>query len=140
MFKKEDILARMLDGDSVEEIAAEITGVLNEASAEYEKSKIAECAYKKKVELARKFNDILIEYAKIECPEAVDNMNLEDEDVDSMITAIDELFKMFSMFAGVAETLKKCDCGFPSIDRKTGDKAKASDDEILNDFISKLLA
>ena len=140
MFKKEDILARLNAGADVDDIANEVSKVINEAVEEYEASKVKEANYQKKVELARKFNDILIEYAEIECPEAVDNMNLEDEDFDTMITAIDDLLKMFSMFADVAESLKKCDCGFPSVNRKTGDKAKTSDDEILNDFISKLLA
>ena len=39
MFSKEDILARLQDGDSIDTIAYEISTILNEARAAYEETK-----------------------------------------------------------------------------------------------------
>ena len=39
MFNKEDILARLQDGDSIDEIADEMSAILNEVQAAYEEAK-----------------------------------------------------------------------------------------------------
>ena len=129
MFTKEAILARMADGESIESIAAEITDLLNAANDEYEAAQAKNAARQKKEEIALAFNDLLVEYAKLECPDVVPMMTMQAEDVDVLIKTFDEMFNVFNMMASLEQKIKAPKANAPK-----------SDDEVLNDFISKLLA
>ena len=59
MFTKEAILKEMRAGASIEDIAAEITAILNEANAEYELQAAASAKRAKKEDIARRFNALV---------------------------------------------------------------------------------
>ena len=134
MFKKEDILNQLNAGKSIESIAAELTDALNAANDEYiAAQKVSETRSKKEA-LARQFCDLIKEYAAIECPEAADVLVPEDDDINAMIEAIDDMFKALQFAMTMKDMLVE-----PQIcNRKASISAPKSDDDILSNFISKI--
>lgn len=134
MFSKDDILARLHTGDSIETIAAEMTDLLNSANDAYLAAQKSSEKKAKKEKIARQFNDLVREYAMIECPEAVSVMDMEEEDIDAVIEAMDEMFKLLNFSMSMKSMFAE-----PQIcDRKAKINSPKSDDEILANFISKI--
>lgn len=127
MFTKENILDQLNSGKSIDAIAAELTDVLNAANDEYVAAQSKVATRQKKEEIALAFNDLLVEYAKIECPDVVPMMEMQIEDIDILIKTFDEMFNAFNLMVTFEQKMKA---------PKT--KASKSDDDILNDFISKI--
>lgn len=134
MFTKEDILKQLNSGKSIETIAAEITDALNEANDEYVAVQAVSAKRDKKIAIAKQFNDLIREYAELECPELASVMTMDEEDVDALIEAMDELFGVVKMASAMKDMFTD-----PQIcNRKAGTKAPKSDDDVLSDFISKI--
>ena len=129
MFTKENILDQLNSGKSIDVIAAELTDVLNAANDEYIAAQSKAATRQKKEEIALAFNDLLVEYAKIECPDVVPMMEMQAEDIDVLIKTFDEMFNAFNMMVAFEQKMKA---------PKT--KAPKSDDEVLSNFISSLLS
>ena len=133
MFTKEDILKQLNSGKSIETIAAEITDALNEANNEYVAAQAVSAKRDKKIAIAKQFNDLIREYAELECPELASIMTMDEEDVDALIGAMDELFGVVKMASAMRDMFAE-----PQIcDRKAKACAPKSDDDVLNNFISK---
>lgn len=134
MFTKEDILKQLNSGKSIETIAAEITDALNEANDEYVAVQAVSAKRDKKIAIAKKFNDLIREYAELECPELASIMTMDEEDVDALIAAMDELFGVVKMASAMKDMFAD-----PQIcNRRASAKAPKSDDDVLSDFISKI--
>ena len=134
MFTKEDILKQLNSGKSIECIATEITDALNEANDEYVAAQAVSAKRDKKIAIAKQFNDLIREYAELECPELASIMTMDEEDVDALIAAMDELFGVVKM----ASTMKDMFADPQICNRRANAKAPKSDDDVLSDFISKL--
>ena len=133
MFKKEDILNQLNAGKSIESIAAELTDALNAANDEYIAAQAVSAKRDKKIAIAKQFNDLIREYAELECPELASIMTMDEEDVDALIGAMDELFGVVKMASAMRDMFAE-----PQIcNRRASAKAPKSDDDVLNDFISK---
>jgi ribosome-binding ATPase YchF (GTP1/OBG family) len=134
MFTKEDILKQLNSGKSIECIAAEITDALNEANDEYVAAQAVSAKRDKKIAIAKQFNDLIREYAELECPELASVMTMDEEDVDALIAAMDELFGVVKMASAMKDMFAE-----PRLYRSQSDtKAPKSDDDVLSDFISKV--
>ena len=133
MFKKEDILNQLNAGKSIESIAAELTDALNAANDEYIAAQAVSAKRDKKIAIAKQFNDLIREYAELECPELASIMTMDEEDVDALIGAMDELFGVVKMASAMRDMFAE-----PQIcNRRASAQAPKSDDDVLNDFISK---
>lgn len=148
MFTKADILARLQNGDTVDEIAAEMANALNEAEAE-KKALDAELAAKEKEETRvleakrQAVNDMLdaaCDYL-IAAGEGDFIEDLKEVDTDKFIEMLDGSIKM----AKSLEQLKELQ--FPMFDQGlTRPKAKItvapadleSADKVIGDFLKSL--
>ena len=139
MLTKESILKRMRAGASIEDIASEITEILNEANAEYERQTAASAKRAKKEDIARRFNDLVKEYAELECPGAAKWMEeaQKNDDIDELIDTIDEMFSALRYAISITDSLQKV-ADTSSTDRDTDKNAKLTDDDIIANFISKI--
>ena len=68
MFTKDDIIARLMNGESADDIAQEIANTLNEAEAEY-KDREAEAKRKAEEEAKEKERAIMLREAKVRAAE-----------------------------------------------------------------------
>ena len=139
MFTKEMILKEMRAGASIEDIAAEITAILNEANAEYELQAAASAKRAKKEDIARRFNALVKEYAELECPGASKWMEetQAEEDMDALIATLDAMFGELRYAMSMTNTLQKFADASPA-DCMCGTCAEPTDDDIIASFISKI--
>ena len=148
-FTKEDILARLQNGDTVDEIAAEMANALNEATAEKE-TLDAEKAAKEKEETrvleAKRVAvdgmlDALCDYL-VAAGEGDFIKDLNEIDTDKVIEMLDGSIEMaksleklkeleFPMF-GINGPVAK-----PRVQKIVVDADKASADEVIGDFLKK---
>ena len=138
MFTKEDILARLKDGDSIDAIADEVSAVLNAANDAFIESKKIDAKKAAKIAIAKQFNDLVIEYAELENPEIADMIaaDMADEDLSSMVDMLDEFFKMFQTMSEMKKSFEKI---APAAKAPAASlSATLSDDEILDKFIAGL--
>lgn len=139
MFTKESILKEMRAGASIEDIAAEMTAILNEANAEYELQAAASAKRAKKEDIARRFNALVKEYAELECPGASKWMEeaQAEEDMDALIATLDEMFAGLRYAMSMANSIQKiADANL--VDRTCDKCADLSDDDIIASFLSKI--
>lgn len=136
MFTKEDILARLKSGDSIDDIAGEITAVLNEANDAFIESKKIDAKRVAKIAIAKQFNDLVIEYTEIESPEIADMIRTEmaGEDLSEMVDMLDEFFKMFQAVNALKSNLGKI-VAEPK-ENAPSFTMSMSDDDILSKFIA----
>ena len=149
MFTKEDILARLQNGDTVDEIAAEMADALNEAEAE-KKALDAELAAKEKEETR------ILEAKRV----AVDGMldavcdylvasgegdlitDIKDIDTDKVIEMLDgsiEMAKSLEKLKGLEFPMFDINgpVAKPKVHKIVVDADKASADEVIGDFLKK---
>jgi nitrate/nitrite-specific signal transduction histidine kinase len=133
MFTKEDILARLKNGDSIDAIADEVSAVLNAANDAFIESKKIDAKKAAKIAIAKQFNDLVIEYAELENPEIADMIaaDMAEEDLGSMVDMLDEFFKMF-------QTMSEMKKSFEKIAPAASLSATLSDDEVLDKFLASL--
>jgi nitrate/nitrite-specific signal transduction histidine kinase len=133
MFTKEDILARLKNGDSIDAIADEVSAVLNAANDAFIESKKIDAKKAAKIAIAKQFNDLVIEYAELENPEFADMIaaNMAEEDLGSMVDMLDEFFKMFQTMSDMKKSFEK-------IAPAASLSATLSDDEVLDKFLASL--
>lgn len=158
MFNKDDILARLQNGDSVDDIATEMANALNAAKTSYdeaeakrieEEKRIAEAEAKLNQEKKEKRNCVIriveafADYAELigkqEIADKLDTMTYDD--LDGIAEAIDAMFELTEM----AEKLKVLEYGslFNPVGMKNLPKPvqKAVDptpDDIISEFLKTL--
>ena len=131
MFTKEDILARLQNGDSVDEIAKEMSDVLNAAHADYESAKQVDAKANRVMEAKRVAVDNMLD-AVCDYLVASDEGDLithiKDIETDKVIEMLDDSIK-------IAKSLEKLkDLEFPLFDDKPVAK-KIDADKAIMDFL-----
>ena len=131
MFTKEDILARLQNGDSVDEIAKEMSDVLNAAHADYESAKQVDAKANRVMEAKRVAVDNMLDAV---CDYLVASgegdliTHIKDIETDKIIELFDDSIKM-------AKSLEKLkDLQFPLFDGKPIAK-KIDADRAIMDFL-----
>ena len=148
MFTKEDILARLQDGDTMDEIAKEMSDVLNAAEAQYQEEITK--ANAEKLEAQRVMDakrvavdgmlDCLCDYLVATGDEEL-LKELEDVDTDEVVEALDSILALtksmevlkgleFPLAPKVKET---CGKGKPKVSVKVVDPSNA--DMIIKSFL-----
>lgn len=144
MITTNDILARLRNGESMDTIGQSIADVLNEAqeayAAEQEVAKKAQAdaeMAKAKRLLAEELIDLIQEYGDLVAPEAADILDdIDDEDINAMVTTLDEMFHMMTAMVQLKANLEKAQTK-SKITPIT--KRAKSDDEVLANFIKTLM-
>ena len=152
MITTNDVLARLRNGESMDTIGQSIADVLNAAQeayiAEQEVAKKAqadaELAQAKRL-LAEELIDLIQEYGHMVAPEAADILDqVDDDDVEAMIEALDQMFQMMTAMVQLKANLESLDkLPVPKAQVKSHitpvAKPAKSDDEVLAKFIASLM-
>ena len=157
MFNKDDILARLQNGDSVDEIATEMANALNAAKTSYdeaeakrieEEKKIAEAQAEnqKKRAIIQRIIDAFADYAElIGKQDIADKLDaMEDNDLDEIAEAIDAMIELAEM----AEKFKVLEYGNPfgfmnpvgmkDLPKPVQKAVKPTPDDIISEFLKTL--
>ena len=94
-FTSEDILQRLLAGEKVDDIAAELTSALNEANSKYKKTA-------KKRQAAENVLNTIDDFLHIYYPELCPSEK-EDLSVDTLLETLDNVSKMVEEFSPLVE-------------------------------------
>ena len=151
MFTKADILARLQNGDTVDEIAAEMAAALNEAEAE-KKALDAELAAKEKEETrvleAKRaaVNDMLDAVCDYLVAAGEDDIieDLKEFDTDKAIELLDGSIKMAKSLEKLKELqfplgeLHKAATINPKVHKIVVDADADDADKVIGDFLKKL--
>ena len=161
MFTSEDILARLQNGDSVDEIATEMANALNAAKTSYDEAEAKRIEEEKRIAEAQ----AKINQEKEEKRALVDNIiqdviayleytghqdivkqliNLADEDVDNLADALDAMVELAEM----TEKLKVLEYGNPfgfvnpvgmkKVPKPVQKAVKPTPDDIISEFLKTL--
>lgn len=149
---KNYFLTRLANGESIDDIGMEIADLMNAAMADHEAKVAAEQAAAEKArkeanllntkrELALDLVEIIQDYGAIVAPEACVDLlsDITDEDLDTMIQTLDEMFKMMAAMVELKDALS------PVLEAQSKSKVipapkkSKSDDEVLANFIKSLL-
>ena len=147
MFDVNEILARLQDGDSAEDLAAEMSKALNEAEAKFqeakeqaERAKTQEKKEKDLNDLAEIILDAIDQYISIQCPEAMDGEGV-DMDIaefrEILDGLLDTMVKMKGLFGDFAMEFAPTPFKAPKAEPKAPTKAKTADDKIA-DFLKRM--
>ena len=145
MITTNDILTRLRNGESMDTIGQSIADVLNEAQDAYAaelavKEKEAEVAAiaQTKRDMALDLIDIIRDYGDLVAPEAANMLDdIDDDDVDAMVTTLDEMFHMMTAMVQLKANLEKLQPKSEKIPSPV--KRAKSDDEVLANFIKSLM-
>ena len=146
-YDKNYFLDQLRNGQDINDIASSMANAMNAAmadfTAEQETARKAEAERIAKIELAArkkelslKMVDLFREYASLTGNNVMDEMEITDEDMDTLIEALDQTFALM----GAMKELKVAIDSIPAdkANPKTRIHAK-SDDEVLADFLATIL-
>ena len=152
-YDKNYFLDQLRNGQDINTIGQAMADAMNAAMADYnaeqEAARKAEAARVAKVELATKKKDVGLrmvdlcrEYAALSGNTIMDEMEITDEDLDTLVEALDQTFALM----GAMKELKVAIDAIPDdkvpMVHANMQKAKAkakSDDEVLADFLASIL-
>lgn len=147
---KNYFLNRLANGENINNIGNEIAAMMNEAIAEHEAAKEAarkaEAERVAKVELATrkkdlgvKMIDLFREYAALTGNTAMDELEITEEDLDTLVEALDQTFALMGAMKDLKAAIDAIpDEKVPTVHKKMNKAKTKSDDEILADFIASL--
>ena len=143
-FNKEYFLDYLRNGGDMDSIGRDIADAMNDAREAYEAEKAiaAKVAQENEVlqtkrDIAAEMIDLIVEYGELVAPGTSDMLqDYTDEDLDSMIDTMDQLFNMLKAIAGLKNAVAAAPVN-PVI--KTSVKVPKTDDEVLANFIKKLM-
>lgn len=139
MFDEKVILTRLQNGESVEDIAKELTDVLNKANHKYEDTKRAAEEAKQKRELAKRselkalaqmagkwYNDYIAttEEEKVAFGEA-----LQEADLEEVIELFEGVHEIIVPLLSVID---------PPVQKKEKTKPKQNTDDVINTFLKNM--
>ena len=142
MFDKNYFLTQLRNGVSMDDMGQALADAMNEAQnayiaeqeivkAEQEKQELAQA----KRDLACELIELIQEYGDLVDPNASDMLDeVTDEDVDAMVTTLDEMFHMMSAMVQLKKNLEAA-----AQPVKVATKRPKSDDEVLSNFIKSLM-
>lgn len=137
-------LKRLQAGEDMSDIGNEIADLMNEAQAAYddevrakEAALAKELAEKKaaqahKKELARQICDLIGQYGALECPGLEGVFAVSEEDVDAFVKSMTDVFGMFKNLYAINDNLL-------ANAKNMQVKIEKTDDDILRDYIAKIL-
>ena len=150
---KDYFLTRLANGEDINDIGANIADMMNAAMAEHnaklDAARKAEAERVAKVELAAKKKaigeeivDLFREYATLTGNTAMDEMEITDDDLDTLVEALDQTFALM----GAMKELKVAIDSIPA-DKVVARNPKTrtatihakSDDEALADFLATIM-
>ena len=134
MITTKEIIARLNDGESIDDIAADFADLLNIANAEYIKSTAERQKQESKIALATQMNDLLIAYAELVNPEVAAFMKetADDSDINVLIDSMDHMFELVAAATTIKASLTPLSVSVGNA------KAPSNDDDVLANFISKI--
>lgn len=139
MFNMNDILARLQNGEKIDDIGNEIAAMMNEAVAAHNAELEAEVKRQAEAEKAQAKRDLIEELVDIVKELAIlegmdpDDMVITEEDMDQMVAAFTEMFAaMRDLKAMLSSIETKVDA--PKTSKVTVHTPK-SDEQILADFL-----
>ena len=146
-YDKNYFLDQLRNGQDINDIASSMADAMNAAmadfTAEQEVARKAEAERVAKVELTAKKKDLGLkmvdlfrEYAALTGNTAMDEMEITDDDMDTLVEALDQTFALM----GAMKELKEAVNSMPvdKVNPKTRIHTK-SDDEVLADFLATIL-
>lgn len=137
-------LKRLQAGEDMCDIGNEIAELMNEAQAAYddevrakEEALAKELAAKKakeaeKKELARQICDLIGQYGAMECPGLEGVFAVSEEDIDAFVKSMTDVFGMFKNLYAINDNLL-------ANAKNMQVKIEKSDDDVLRDYIAKIL-
>lgn len=145
MFDEKDLLARLQNGETMDDIAKELTAALNAANKEYEiqkekqKKEEEEMWRKKEQEVQKKIDlesiiDDFIDWAQIydECPLAVKHLKtMSAEDMLEIIPIVEKAVK-------AREDMEKWLVSFKAPAAKVATPAVKTTDDLLGEFLKNM--
>lgn len=145
MFDKNYFLSQLRNGVSMDSMGQALADAMNEAQDAYAaelavKEKEAEAAAmaQNKREMALDLIDIIRDYGHMVAPEAADILDdIGEDDIDAMVTTLDQMFQMMTAMAQLKRDLEKA--ATPKQTVKVATKRAKSDDEVLSNFIKSLM-
>ena len=144
MFDKNYFLNQLRNGVSMDSMGQALADAMNEAQEAYTaelavKEKEAEAAAiaQTKRDMALDLIDIIRDYGRMVAPEAEEILDdIDDDDIDAMVTTLDQMFQMLSSMVQLKANLKKTQ---PKSHITPVAKPSKSDDEVLAKFIASLM-
>ena len=152
-YDKNYFLDQLRNGQDINTIGQAMADAMNAAmadfTAEQEAARKAEAERVAKVELAAKKKDLGLqmvdlfrEYAALTGNNAMDEMEITDEDMDTLVEALDQTFALMGAMKELKVAIDSIpDDKVPMVHvnmQKAKAKAK-SDDEVLADFLASIL-
>ena len=140
-YDKNYFLDQLRNGQDINDIASSMADAMNAAMADFTAEQ--ETARKAEVELAARKKelglqmvDLFREYAALTGNNVMDEMEITDEDMDTLVEALDQTFALM----GAMKELKEAVNSMPvdKVNPKTRIHTK-SDDEVLADFLAQIL-
>ena len=152
-YDKNYFLDQLRNGQDINDIASSMADAMNAAmadfTAEQETARKAEAERVAKVELTAKKKDLGLkmvdlfrEYANLTGNTAMDGMEITDEDMDTLVEALDQTFALMGAMKELKEAVNSM-----SVDKIVARNPKTrtatihakSDDEVLADFLAQIL-
>ena len=133
MFNKEDIIARLMAGDTVDDIAQEITKALNDAQADYQ----AQQAEANKLEYGKRILQAVLDYMTTFHADSPLTKELVAEGITA--DAARDAYKMLDHSVEMAETIAKLPADFESMFAKVQAPAKLKRDAVSADPVGDFL-
>ena len=143
MMNVDEILARLQNGETMDDIAADISKALTAAEQKFQEEQEKEIAEAAALEKEAKLNDLaetillaIGEYVSIKCPEAIDveGVDMEVAGLREMLDDfLDTIVTMKGLFGGFAASA----FNVPKTEPKAPKKVKTADDKIA-DFLKTM--
>ena len=149
-YDKNYFLDQLRNGQDINTIGQAMANAMNAAmadfAAEQEAARKAEAARVAKAELATKKKnlglkmvDLFREYAALTGNTAMDELEITDDDMDTLVEALDQTFTLMGAMKELKAAINSIpDEKVPMVHAKLQKAKIKSDDEILADFIASL--
>ena len=150
VYDKNYFLDQLRNGQDINTMGQAMADAMNAAiadfNAEQEAARKAEAERVAKVELAAKKKDLGLkmvdlfrDYAALTGNTAMDEMEITDDDLDTLIEALDQTFALMSAMKDLKTAIDSIpEDKVPMVHTKLQRAKTKSDDEVLRDFIASL--
>jgi hypothetical protein len=150
-YDKNYFLDQLRNGQDINVMGQHIADAMNAAIADYtaeqEAARKAEAERVAKVELTAKKKaigeeivDLFREYAALTGNTAMDEMEITDEDMDTLVEALDQTFALMGAMKELKVAIDNLpDEKVPVIHAKVKANKNKTDDEVLADFLASIL-
>lgn len=149
-YDKNYFLDQLRNGQDINDIASSMADAMNAAMADFtveqEAARKAEAERVAKVELAAKKKDLGLqmvdlfrEYAALTGNNVMDEMDITDEDMDTLVEALDQTFALMGAMKELKVAIDSIPADKVNPKTRTATIHAKSDDEVLADFLAQIL-